>query len=83
MAEMGLGAHMSIAGGIYNAVARGREVGCETIQIFTKNNTQWKGKKISRWDAEKFFELKKKYKIEPVVTHNCYLINLAESNKIC
>jgi len=79
---MPLGAHMSIAGGIYRALKRGREVGCETIQIFTKNNTRWKGKNISRCDVEKYFELKSKYNIEPVVAHDCYLINLAASNKI-
>ena len=32
-----LGAHMSIAGGLYRALERGREAGCSVVQIFLKN----------------------------------------------
>jgi hypothetical protein len=32
-----LGAHMSIAGGLYQALERGRAVGCGAVQIFLKN----------------------------------------------
>src|SRR3972149_9961537 len=38
-----LGAHMSIAGGVDKAFLRGEEVGCDAMQIFTKNNNQWRG----------------------------------------
>ncbi len=34
-----LGAHMSIAGGMEKAIERGTDVGCECVQIFTKNRT--------------------------------------------
>ena len=39
-----LGAHMSIAGGVSQALARGREAGCECVQIFTKSSRQWAAK---------------------------------------
>jgi deoxyribonuclease IV len=72
-----LGAHMSIAGGVFNAPARGRSVGCDTIQIFVKNANQWVGKPISDEEADKFQEAKKETGIDPVFSHNSYLINLA------
>ncbi len=44
-----LGAHMSVAGGVEKAIERGASVGCETIQLFTKNNNQWKAKPITEF----------------------------------
>jgi len=78
---MPIGAHMSIAGGIARALARGADVGCQSIQIFTKNNTQWSGKRIGARDIRKFVETKRLYDIEPIVAHDCYLIILAGSKK--
>ena len=34
------GAHMSIAGGYHNALLDAKSHGCETVQLFTKNNNQ-------------------------------------------
>jgi deoxyribonuclease IV len=34
-----LGAHMSIAGGLYRSLERGRESGCSVVQICLKNET--------------------------------------------
>ena len=39
---MRLGAHVSIAGELVNAFDRGHTATCESIQIFTKSNRQWK-----------------------------------------
>jgi deoxyribonuclease-4 len=72
-----IGAHMSIAGGVYNSLTFGKELGCTTIQIFTKNNNQWKAKELTGEDVNKFKENQKKTGISPVVGHNGYLINLA------
>src|SRR5688572_3506694 len=36
LAGMLLGAHESVAGGAWNAIARGREDGCEALQIFAR-----------------------------------------------
>ena len=49
-----LGAHMSIAGGIFNAPERGVKAGCNVIQLFTQNANQWKGKAVSDEDATLF-----------------------------
>jgi deoxyribonuclease-4 len=72
-----LGAHMSISGGVFNSLLFGEDLGCTTIQIFTKNNNQWKAKELTPEDVKKFFENQKKTNISPVVGHNGYLINLA------
>jgi deoxyribonuclease-4 len=72
-----IGAHMSIAGGVYNSLLFGKDLGCTTIQIFTKNNNQWKAKELTEEDVKKFMQNQKETGISPVVGHNGYLINLA------
>jgi deoxyribonuclease-4 len=76
-----IGAHMSISGGIFNALLYGKELGCTTIQIFTKNNNQWKAKELTSDDVRRFVENQQKTEISPVVGHNGYLINLASSKE--
>ena len=68
---------MSIAGGIYRALERGKDAGCRTIQIFLKNSTQWQGKPLHEEDRVRYLEVRKRMGIHPVVAHNSYLINLA------
>lgn len=74
---MHLGAHMSIAGGVENAVLRGQSVGCHAIAMFTKNNNQWKAKPLTQDDADRFNAALVETGIRPVVAHTSYLINLA------
>lgn len=74
---MRLGAHMSISGGVEKAVIRGQEVGCEAIQIFTKNSNQWKAKPLATPEIHAFRDACQTTSIGPVVAHSAYLINLA------
>ena len=74
-----LGAHMSIAGGIYRALLRGEEVGCSTVQVFLRSNMAWNPGQFTRKDVEKFRETQQNTGIRPVVAHNCYLVNLAST----
>ncbi len=76
-----LGAHMSIGGGFFKALLRGKELGCTTIQIFTKNANQWYAKELSSEDIEKFKKTQKETKINPVVAHDSYLINIGSKDK--
>ena len=76
-----LGAHMSIGGGVYNSLISGKELGCTTIQIFTKNANQWKAKELSVEEIEKFKQLQRNTQISPVVAHDSYLINIASRDK--
>jgi len=76
-----IGAHMSIAGGLDQALVRGKSIGCTTIQIFTKSNRQWAAKKLTDDDIEKFKKTQKEFGISPVVAHSSYLINLGSPKK--
>lgn len=76
-----LGAHISAATNIALAFERGAAIGCTTIQIFTKNNRQWKANTIPESDSDAFKIAQKKLNIFPVVAHATYLINLGALDK--
>ena len=75
-----LGAHMSVAGGYYKAVEIAARCGCDCVQVFTKNNNQWKGKEISDAEAAAFRDSLAKLNIGHPISHDSYLINLAAPN---
>jgi len=72
-----LGAHKSIAGGYYKAVEAAAATGCDCVQLFTKNNSQWRAKPLTEEDAALFKASLRKLKIKHPIAHDCYLINLA------
>jgi len=72
---------MSIAGGIHLALVRGKELGCRTIQIFTKNANQWRARELTPEEIAEFNRQKEETKIWPVVAHDSYLINLGSPNE--
>src|SRR5678815_5156407 len=74
---MRIGAHMSVAGGVSKAVDRAVIHGCEALQIFTKNASQWRGKPLERTEIALFRQRLEQTEITPVVSHASYLINLA------
>jgi deoxyribonuclease IV len=76
-----LGAHMSIAGGMHKAVERGKSIGCTTMQVFVKNNNQWRGKLLTEEEIAEYRDLIGKSGIAPVMAHDTYLINLCAKDK--
>ena len=74
---MRIGAHMSVAGGVANAVDRAVLHGCEALQIFSKNANQWKGRPLEPADVRAFRRRIDASGIRPAVAHASYLINLA------
>ena len=72
-----LGAHQSIAGGYYKAVEIARRTGCDCVQIFTKNNNQWRAKPISAEEAQRFRDALNECGVSHPLSHDSYLINLA------
>ena len=72
-----LGAHMSIAGGYYRAVEAAATEGCDCVQIFTKNNNQWRAKPLTNEDVALFTGAMAKLNITHPISHDSYLINLA------
>ena len=76
-----LGAHQSIAGGYYKAVETAAELGMDCVQIFTKNNNQWKGKPLTDVDINLFREAIARTGIRMPCAHDSYLINLASADE--
>jgi deoxyribonuclease IV len=76
-----LGAHQSIAGGYYKAVETAAELRMDCVQIFTKNNNQWKGKPLTDEDISLFREAIVRTGIRMPCAHDSYLINLASSDE--
>jgi deoxyribonuclease-4 len=74
---MRIGFHVSIAGHIYDSLERARGLGCNAMQIFSRNPRGWQISKLEEADIEEFRRLKSKYDINPVVVHIPYLINLS------
>ncbi|MDD3312240.1 deoxyribonuclease IV [Pseudodesulfovibrio sp.] len=74
---MFLGAHMSIAGGLHMAFERIRAVDGTALQIFTRNQRQWKVPALTGYDAELFAMAWRQWGDYPVAAHDSYLINLA------
>ncbi len=78
---MPLGAHMSISGGVDKAIDRGEEVGCETVQIFTRTPRQWKAREFEKEEVEDFKRKREESGISPVFAHDTYLINLGSPDE--
>jgi deoxyribonuclease-4 len=76
-----LGKHVSISGGLDKSLKRASDIGCNSMQIFVKNPRGWKMREVDAAEVERFKENRKKYKINPVVVHATYLINLASPKK--
>lgn len=76
-----MGGHVSIQGGVSLAPQRARDVTADCMQIFSKNQMQWKAKPLDLEEAEKFKENSKQKKITETVIHDSYLINLASPDK--
>ena len=71
---------MSIAGGVSNALARARLHGCEALQIFTKNASQWAAPPLDAVEAGRFRRAAEAAGIAPIVSHASYLINMATTD---
>lgn len=73
---MFFGAHMSTGGGVWKALQRGAEIGCDAVQIFVKNNMQWFGKPYAPNDLALYGNELAAQKVQAVFGHAGYLINL-------
>jgi deoxyribonuclease IV len=72
-----IGAHVSTAGGLANAVARGVERDCDAIQIFNQSPRMWRPTAYIEDDFEAFREAIADSPLQAVVIHAVYLINCA------
>jgi len=75
-----LGVHVSTAGKIYDAFIRAKELGCNTMQLFSRSPQAWRNKVINPEDIREFNKRQASFGIKPIFVHIPYLINLASPN---
>ncbi|MBG3056305.1 deoxyribonuclease IV [Proteus mirabilis] len=73
-----VGAHVSAAGGVDQAVLRAHEIKATAFALFTKNQRQWKAAPLSTESIDKFKKNCEIYGYGPaqILPHDSYLINL-------
>jgi deoxyribonuclease-4 len=73
-----IGAHVSAAGGVDQAVLRAHELEATAFALFTKNQRQWKAAPLPEDVIEKFKIACEKYGYQSnqILPHDSYLINL-------
>jgi len=71
------GSHLSIAGGLHNALLEAEKLGMETVQIFTKNQQQWKCSPLAEPAVAGWRSHCDRLRFKRPVSHDSYLINLA------
>jgi deoxyribonuclease-4 len=75
------GAHMSIAGGCHNALLAAHAHGCASVQLFTKNASQWNAKEFTEDEIQTFKRALRQARLRFPTAHDSYLINLASPDE--
>lgn len=78
-----LGAHVSAAGGVWNALDNCHKTGGTAFALFLKNQRRWEAPPMSASDVEKFNEAvdRHKFDVSKIVPHGSYLINLGNPDE--
>lgn len=77
MPKLLFGAHTGTAGGLHNGLIEGREMSCDTIQIFTSSPRQWRAKPLTDDSIALWKSTAAQTGLTPLIAHDSYLINLA------
>ena len=77
-----IGVHAPIAGGLQNALAKAEQLGCEAVQIFSRNPRGWAARPLDPAEVERFRTARAATGISAVVIHANYLINLASADEV-
>jgi deoxyribonuclease IV len=77
-----LGAHVSSRGGVAAAPGRGAELRATAIQLFTKTPNQWREPELAVEHIGRFRDAVARHRLETVVAHDSYLINLASPDPV-
>ncbi len=75
-----IGAHVSPAGGLANAIGRGVERGCDAIQIFNQSPRMWRPTAYGEEDFASFREAMEPSRVDAVLIHAVYLLNCASED---
>ena len=72
-----LGCHVGIGGGVEHAPPKARQFGCDVMQIFTKNQMQWRAPTLKPASVDAFRKGVQENGLGPTLVHASYLLNLA------
>jgi len=75
------GAHVSSSGGIWTAIDRAEEMGCDAVQVFTQSPRMWRPTAHTEEALARFRERRTEAGIGAVVCHALYLVNLASTDR--
>ncbi|RPB13273.1 AP endonuclease [Morchella conica CCBAS932] len=82
--KMLVGAHVSMAKGVQNAITNSNNIGGNAFALFLKSQRKWASPDMKESDAVAFREACKESRFDPkrhILPHGSYLINLAQSDK--
>jgi len=80
-AQRRFGAHVSTAGGLHTAFERATAAGCDVIQVFVKNQRQWRARPLGSEEIEAWRRARDQAGIRTVIAHGAYLVNLAAAGE--
>jgi len=75
------GSHLSIAGGLHNALLEAKRLRMDCVQVFTKNQRQWDAPPLTDGQVSEWAAHRRTTKLNDVVSHDSYLINLASPKR--
>lgn len=75
------GSHLSIAGGMHNALLEAERLGFSSVQVFTKNQQQWKCRPLEESAIADWGRERSRVGFDLTVSHGSYLINLASPDE--
>lgn len=76
-----LGAHIFTSQGYKATFEEAKRLKCEAVQVFTKNQKQWKASPITDEDMEEFTTGQKQAGVKITMAHGSYIINVASAKK--
>ena len=80
--DVRIGAHVSVAGGLHQAVGNARAVGCESLQVFVSNARGWAPPPVDPAGDERFRADLADARLGPLFVHAPYLVNFASASPV-
>lgn len=77
-----IGFHAPIRGGLHQALVVAKDIGCDTVQLFSRNPRGWAAKPLTAADVSLFRKARRLTKLKPVMVHCNYLVNLAAADDL-
>jgi deoxyribonuclease-4 len=78
---MRVGVHVSIAGGLLEALDRAERLSCQTMQIFSRSPRGGPAPRLDPEQVSAFRQRRSAAGIDPLVVHGPYIINLASPDR--